>query len=683
MCLVCAAALRLAAIEPVRALPGVAEVVASKLDLWGEAALREPGGPSYEFFEKLLPPLRYVDAGFLHYPILLSAPGAAAKTRFVSNGSAFNALGRTPVWVNEIGVPIEVRVGDARETFGADSARLDGPRYVDGFLPIVQVGYAHGSERYGEECFASVDEKLAATGATCVRFDFAATDGGRIELRFDAGTTLIPGAGGKVRDAAGKVLATYDDNWAWIPSRNMLLSKERHAASGYVLIFTQPVDAADAPVASAERYRHERELAVARWNSLLASGMQVEVPEARVNHAWRALVIGNFAILAGEQMNYSAGNQYQRKYANESGEAARAFLLWGHPAITARTIPPLFTYTRKNIELHDGAFKLMNLAGYFAITRDAAFVRETRKLWQAEIDLLLRSRVPHTGLLQPEKYCSDIATPVVSVSTNASAWRGLRDMANVLADLGEPEEARRLAAAAAEYRQATLRFIERSWIRTAEPPFLPLAPSIEQPPDPITGTSLGSYWNLVINQFLNAAILPADSREVSDVLRYIQTKGGLCMGMTRFQSPRGTWVNVQNIDDLYGLRYMLTLLERDEVDRALVSFYGKLAQGFTRDTFIDGEVTSIFPVDAHGRQLSLPPNSAANASFLLQLRHLLVQDADTDLDGRADTLRLAFGTPRAWLSDGKKISVARAPTAFGTLSFTIESKLGDAPWRRA
>src|SRR5262245_1301251 len=94
-------------------LPTVAEVVASKIDLWGEAALREPGGPSYEFFEKLLPPLRYVDAGFLHYPITLSAPGAPVKARFVSNGSAFNALGRMPVWQNETGMPIEVRVGDA------------------------------------------------------------------------------------------------------------------------------------------------------------------------------------------------------------------------------------------------------------------------------------------------------------------------------------------------------------------------------------------------------------------------------------------------------------------------------------------------------------------------------------------------------------------------------------------
>src|SRR6185436_14509256 len=102
------------------------------------------------------------------------------------------------------------------------------------------------------------------------------------------------------------------------------------------------------------------------------------------------------------------------------------------------------------------------------------------------------------------------------------------------------------------------------------------------------------------------------------------------------QSVRGAWMNVQNIDDLYVIRYSDALLERDEPDRALVTFYGKLAHGMTRDTFIDGEASSIEPMDEFGRQMGLPPNSTANASFLQQLRYLLVQDYDTNDDGRAD-----------------------------------------------
>src|SRR4051794_8897950 len=141
LCLVLCAALTAAAAEP--GVASLDEAIASKRDLWAEAALKQPDGPSYEFFAPLLPPLRYVDAPFHHYPIVLSAPGAAVKGRLVSNGSVINALARQPNWRGETGVPITFRVGSQREAFGADLRRLDGPRYEAGYLPIVQLRYRH------------------------------------------------------------------------------------------------------------------------------------------------------------------------------------------------------------------------------------------------------------------------------------------------------------------------------------------------------------------------------------------------------------------------------------------------------------------------------------------------------------------------------------------------------------
>jgi hypothetical protein len=121
----------------------------------------------------------------------------------------------------------------------------------------------------------------------------------------------------------------------------------------------------------------------------------------------------------------------------------------------------------------------------------------------------------------------------------------------------------------------------------------------------------------------------------------------------------------------------LLMDQRDEPDRALLSFYGKLAQGMTRDTFIDCEGSSLVPVDCFGRQMYLPPNSAGNASFLQQLRYLMIQDYDTNDDGKPDTLRLLFASPRAWLADGKDISISHAPTAFGDISLEVHSNLAD------
>src|SRR5436189_6201460 len=72
------------------ALPSLQEVVLARKDLWGEAAIAQSNGPSYEFFEKLLPPPRYVNADFRYYPIVLSAPNAKSKARLISNGMGVN-----------------------------------------------------------------------------------------------------------------------------------------------------------------------------------------------------------------------------------------------------------------------------------------------------------------------------------------------------------------------------------------------------------------------------------------------------------------------------------------------------------------------------------------------------------------------------------------------------------------
>src|SRR5581483_172006 len=107
-------------------LPGLDEALAARQDLWGLAAMRQVDGPSYEFFKELLPPLRYVNADFRYYPIILSAPDSSQKMRLVSNGSGINPRAVLKTW-NEKGVPVSFFVGDNQNVFGSDLRRLKGP----------------------------------------------------------------------------------------------------------------------------------------------------------------------------------------------------------------------------------------------------------------------------------------------------------------------------------------------------------------------------------------------------------------------------------------------------------------------------------------------------------------------------------------------------------------------------
>jgi hypothetical protein len=220
--------------------------------------------------------------------------------------------------------------------------------------------------------------------------------------------------------------------------------------------------------------------------------------------------------------------------------------------------------------------------------------------------------------------------------------------------------------------------VARSQDRDAK--FVPVALLAgEKPHDPLTATRTGSYYDLIIPYVLGSGVFgPGDERETW-IIDYLRTHGGLAMGMIRSTPHQGQFNNEPGVNVLYGLRYNLTLLRRGDRDHALVAFYGQLAQGMTRDTFIGGEGSRFFHGDKHGRSFYLPPNSASNATFLTTLRHLMVQDWDLDDDGKPETLRLCDAVPPRWLRDRETLRVEKAPSAFGEVSFSVEShvKAGD------
>ena len=139
--------LLLACVVPMLAIaaeaPSLEEALQSRRDVWGEAAMAEPNGASYEFLVPLLPPPRYVNADFRHYPIVLCPPGeipdapparfvrdrdpgSKPKARLVSNGSGLNLRGGAAGW-NDVGTPVKFRVGTDFFLFGSLRDRVTEP----------------------------------------------------------------------------------------------------------------------------------------------------------------------------------------------------------------------------------------------------------------------------------------------------------------------------------------------------------------------------------------------------------------------------------------------------------------------------------------------------------------------------------------------------------------------------
>lgn len=644
--------------------------------------MAQPNGASYEFFRALIPPLHYVNADFQHYPLTLTAPTAHHKSMLVANGSAINARANSRAW-NDDGTPVLFRVGNDELAFGQYLQKLSGPKFAEGWLPIVQLTYHHGAGEYFQETFASVDPALSSNAVSFTSFTYTprssdkAEQHGRMVVRFDTQEPLKFDEG-RVLNSKGEVLAWFDKSWKWIAGRRIVEATLKDGTRAAIAVSTIPSPANMPSPFDAGGFDSQREQCVKAWEVILAEGMNIEVPEPYVNNAWRSLVVANFGLINGDRIHYSAGNQYDKLYEQEGSEAALALMQYGYEEEFRKLLPPLLDFTRKGLEYHQAGHKLDDICRYYWQTRDAKFVNALRPRWQKEIDRLADHRSATNGLYPREQYCGDIATPVFSMNSNAKGWRALHDSAALLDALGDKAEAAHLRNICAEFHQAIQAAADKSVLKNGDEAFVPNALLGEEKPyDAITATRLGAYWNLMANNIIGTEFFGNGSEVETGMCRYFQQHGGLFMGLTRARPWPAFWVSTANLNPLYGWYYARTLLRRDEPERALVSFYGMLAAGFTQDTFVCGEGCAIQPVDKWGRQFYCPPNSAGNAYFLEMLRHVLVQDWDLNEDGEPETLRLLFATPKRWLEDGKIIKVERAPTAFGPVSMLVQSRLAN------
>jgi len=102
-------------------------------------------------------------------------------------------------------------------------------------------------------------------------------------------------------------------------------------------------------------------------------------------------------------------------------------------------------------------------------------------------------------------------------------------------------------------------------------------------------------------------------------------------------------------------------LYRDEPEGVIRAFYSMMACAFSHH-----QLTPLEHRWAWG-QYYMPPST--DGAWFELYRNMLVNE----LSGN-DTLFIGQAVPRAWLADGKRIHVERAPTHFGLIGFTMESR---------
>ena len=618
--------------------PRVTDVAAERIraalaagrDVWGLELLRAPGGPTYEAAAGRLGPIHLARAplgrsltGSGAYYLAFAMPRGPADAPdamlHVADGSEILARRAT-------GPSLRVLVGsDGREAYGSCLGRLRLARLLNGWLPVLRTSYRD------------------ASGGSWAQESFAARGGGRL-------SSYVRLSGSASASAPARVVLGP-----------LSFAVPAGAARTVYVRWSPPGD----PVRiGAAAYERARASVGAYWRARLAEGASLEIPERRVADALRALLVQELSLT----WRYSLGNAYEQVSFPEAIDTARVLGELGFGAVERAILVAALPARPTPYPSWKKGEKLLGFADRYRRLRDRATLAAVEPTLRRFL-AALEGALGRNGLLARERYSSDVAERVYGLHALARVWQALRAIAPVWRELGRSDLAGRAELLAARLEAGLRSAISRSQRRLPDGSlFVPMRLlGGVAPYGRVTESRAGSYWNLVAPYALASGLLSREA--VLGVLRYVDLHGARLLGLVRTAAPvlygPGAGGEVSGVNPVYGNNASRFLAALDRPDRLVLALYGQLAAGMTPHTFAAGEGTTVAPLaGALHRTTYLPPNAAANASFLATLRLLLVHE-------REDALELAFATPRAWLAPGKRIAVRALPTRFGPVSYSL------------
>ena len=421
-------------------------------------------------------------------------------------------------------------------------------------------------------------------------------------------------------------------------------------------------------------YLHARHSLSAYWAKRLASNALLVVPEQRVYDAERNLLIQNMLL----SWRYSLGNSYGR-FSWELMDVAEVMGAYGYNGIE-HTILKAAGHAPTYFPNRAAGERMTVAADYFRRYHDEAYVRKVTPALRRAVDSFAQQIAadPH-GLLQRERYGSDIGEPIYGMHAQALALQGLWSMVPVWQQTGYPALAAQAADVAARL-QASLRAAVSSNEQYLPDGslFVPIAlvDGLEQPYDKLTATKRGAYWNLVMPYALASGFFrPGSARGFGDPALPARPRRPLPRARALRAAHRRYEPGLPETRNRRRLRHQRRALPRRQRPARAAPAQplrqarrGDDAEHVRLRRGLDGRSGQ----GQYYRSMHRPPNSANNAFFLETLRLTLVHET-TDSTGQPQGLELAYSTPRAWLEQGKQIAVRGLRTSFGPLTYTIDS----------
>lgn len=654
---------------------GLNAALRSGPDLWGERLIAD-GGATYGGLEDLLQPLfnstGETNTEYGPHTVLFGEDGGQPPFVVATADGHYLYADHTKSGKR---IEIEVQTGDKWSAFAGGAPGASYPQLEGGYYPILITRHATDSgAHFLQTTFAARIPGLDhLVGLTEIKLT-GASDSSAYRVRFHS-RNIDPAclrAGPEASIGDGTItLSVAPDQPAYL-----LWSPQSPLPASCVI---------DAALVA----QCKKELK-AFWDERIGR-QPFDVPEPLVMEATRNLLIQNLVL----RWRYSLGSAVYHNsfYQPESSDACSLLAKYGYAAEARDGLEQLLEMTKGpgNYTNWEMGEKMSHAAEYYHLTGDAEFIHDNTPAWLKMISELSRQmRDDPRGLLEPQRFCGDQTYRSYTVFHQTVCWRGMRDLRIIWQQQGMDEAVTACGDADTVLRQALQIAIQENTDVLADGSVFIPGRLYEDVPvfDPIAATRDGSYWNLVMPYAFSSGFWPADSPTMDGISRFIHQHGGTFLGMIRFNYypvAIGTYrsgglpgYSTTGVDNVYMPGYIRFMADRDEAERLILSFYGSLAHGMTRGTFISGEGDTLGAYPDHNSRSSYGSYcSANNTSKLLALRQMLVRESFDSETGMPTGLYMAHATPRQWLEDGKTIRIKDAPTAFGPISCTIASHLAD------
>lgn len=534
-----------------------------------------------------------------------------------------------------------VRAGDKLLPFVEAKQPLK-RRMLDGYLPVITLNTSIGDVSYEQTVFGwsegmSVGKDLYAYVRLKLRASGAASLPERITLCHRSDNSGV----------------TWD------------LPAGKGGSAELCFRFRHP-EPATAVLVSAEEFRAKRDEVAAHWRERIKQAERFEVPDKRVNEAYRAWLV--YSMLNADTVNgyvepHDGAGFYEENFGYSVTLHTMALDMYGLHDYAERILDALLHFQQPDglylqaCGLPDHGGFMLALSRHYEMTKDAEWLKRIapRLLKACEWTIRQREAAPKDGvtrgLIKFRPY-NDYPTPVFNYQGNVYACQGMLAASEALRAAGMASDADRVAREARRYRQDILDSMDAAAFRDNGLTVLPMEPDTHRILK-LGRYRGGDYYGLVGCILLETDFLSADDKRSWWITEMIEKRQGLVAGVSEF---------MEGIDHAYTYGYLMTQLGRDEIRKVVLGFWSFLAYGMTRDTYSPVEV-SMAPTGEN--EMTLPHLYSCTQQLRL-LRNMLVRE-----DG--DTLRIGQAVPREWLKPGKRLSLKDVPTCFGPMSCRIAS----------